>query len=212
MSRIARISIASFLAAGCAALAADKPDLSKIDVSKLPPAAATKGVTYAKDIKPLLDASCIRCHGQDRPKGGLRLTSLESVLKGGNDGEVLVPGDSKKSLLVIAASQIDEETAMPPKRGPGGRGGRGPGGPGRPGGFGGPGGGQGGFGGGGPGQPPPGGPGDGNGPGPRAGGAPGGPGGGPGGPGGRGGFGPPPKPLTAEQVGLLRAWVDQGAK
>lgn len=25
-------------------------------------------------------------------------------------------------------------------------------------------------------------------------------------------FGPPPKPLTAEQVGLVRAWIDQGAK
>jgi hypothetical protein len=58
--------------------------------------------------------------------------------------------------------------------------------------FGGPGGGPGG----------PGGPGGGRGP--------GGPGG-PGAPGG-GGFGPPPKPLTAEQVGLIRAWIDQGAK
>jgi hypothetical protein len=91
---------------------------------------------------------------------------------------VVVPGDSKKSLLVIAAAQIDENTAMPPKHGPG-RGG--PGGPG--------------------GGRPPGGPQGG-----------GGPGGGPGGPGGPGGFGPPPKPLTVEQVGLLRAWVDQGSK
>ena len=92
------------------------------------------------------------------------------------DGKVIVPGDSKKSLLVIAAAQIDDETAMPPKRGPGRGGPRGPGGP------------------------PPG-----------DGGGPGGPGG-PGSPGGPGGFGPPPKPLTAEQVGMLRAWVDQGAK
>lgn len=35
---------------------------------------------------------------------------------------------------------------------------------------------------------------------------------GPGGPGGPGGNGPQAKPLTAEQVGLLRAWIDQGAK
>ena len=166
--------------------AEDKVDLSKIDVSKLPPASTKKGVTYANDIKPLLDASCTRCHGGDRPKAGLRLDSLAGVLKGSKDGTVLVAGDSKKSLLAIAVAQIDQETAMPPKRGPG-RGG--PGGPGgRP-----PGGG-----------PPPGGPGGGPPPGGQ---------GGPGGPGGQpGGWGPPPKPLTAEQVGLVRAWIDQGAK
>jgi hypothetical protein len=43
-------------------------------------------------------------------------------------------------------------------------------------------------------------------------GGPGGPGGGPGGFGGFGGGGTPPAPLTAEQVGLVRAWIDQGAK
>ncbi len=149
-------------------------DITKVDVSKLPAPAEAKGLTYAKDIRPLLEASCIRCHGAERPKAGLRLDSLEALLKGGHDGKVVTPGDSKQSLLVVAAAQIDDEMAMPPKRGPGGPGGRG--GPG------------------GPGNPPPG----------------GGPGG-PGGPGGRG-FGPPPKPLTTHQVGLLRAWIDQGAK
>jgi len=169
----------SLVTAGWSVLAADKKtDLSKIDVSKLPPPSEKKGVTYAKDIRPLFEASCIRCHGEERHKGDLRLDSLEAVLKGGEDGKVVVPGASKKSLLVIAASQIDDETAMPPKPGhggPGGPGNRPPGGPGA-------------------GNPPPGGPGAGR--------APGGP----------GGFGPPPKPLTPEQVGLIRAWVDQGAK
>ena len=171
--------------------AADKLDLSKIDVSKLPPPAAKKGLTYQKDIRPLLEASCLRCHGQNRPKAHLQLDSLEGVLRGGEDGKVVVPGDSKKSLLVIAAAQIDPETAMPPKRGPGGRGRGGPGGPGagpNPGpGPGGPGAGSAG-----PGHDPNGGP---PGASPRP-----------------GGFGPPPKPLTGEQVGILRAWVDQGAK
>src|SRR6185369_10717383 len=120
--------IVSLLTGGSLALAADKVDLSKIDVSKLPPPAAQKGVTYAKDIRPILEASCFRCHGDQRVKGGLKLNSLEGVLHGGEDGKVVTPGDSKKSLLVIAAAQIDEETAMPPKRGPGGRGPGGPGG------------------------------------------------------------------------------------
>src|SRR5436309_3216365 len=200
MNKTSATVIASLLAAASSVFAGEKTDLSKLDLSKLPAPAAAQGVTFAKDIRPLFETSCFRCHGQDRQKGGLQLTSLDSVLRGGEDGKVLVAGDSKNSLLVIAASQIDPETAMPPKRGPGGRGRGGPGGGPGPGGPGG------GFGGGGdrpangdsPGARP-----DGNGP-------PGGPGRSGGGPGG--GFGPPPKPLTPEQVGLLRAWIDQGAK
>jgi hypothetical protein len=195
MSKRIPLSIASLVAAGATVLAAEQIDLSKIDTSKLPPASDRKGVTYGTDIKPLFEASCLRCHGQERPKGGLRLDSLSGVLKGGKDGAVVVAGDSKKSLLAIAAAQIDEHTAMPPKRGPG-RGQRGPGGPG-----GAPGG---------PGGPPPGAQGGRGNPPPDGAPQPGGVGGG--GQGRPGGFGPPPKPLTAEQVGLVRVWIDQGAK
>lgn len=187
--------------AATAVRADDKWDISKIDVSKLPAPADKKALTYEKDIRPLFEGSCMRCHGENRPKANLRLDSLDGVLKGGKDGKVVVPGESKKSLLVIAAAQINDDTAMPPKRG-GGRGG-----PGGPVGWGGgpPPGGQGGQGGQGggaahpPGSGPPG---------------TGGPGGAPANrpPGGGGGFGPPPKPLSAEQVALIRAWVDQGAK
>jgi hypothetical protein len=95
------------------------------DLSKLPPPSDKKGLTYAKDIRPILEASCFKCHGDNRPKAGLRLNSLEAVLKGGEDGKVVIPEKSQDSLLVIAAAQIDDETAMPPKRGPGGGGGGG---------------------------------------------------------------------------------------
>jgi hypothetical protein len=203
------LSAFGLLLAGFPAAAQEPPprennwDISKIDVSKLPPASDKQDVTYDKDIAPLFKASCVRCHGNQRPKANLRLDSLEAILKGGHEGKVVVPGDSKQSLLVAAAARIDDRIAMPPKgrprRGPGGPGGPGNGGPppGQPGGpEAGPGGG------------PPGGPG-GDGGGPGGPGGPDGPGGGPGGP-GRGG--PPPKPLTAEQVGLIRAWIDQGAK
>jgi hypothetical protein len=153
---------------------------AEVDFSRLPPAAAKKGVTFEKDIKPLFEASCFRCHGEERQKGGLRVDSLKAVLEGGEEGKVVVPGKIKESSLLVSVSGLDPEKAMPPKKkgGPGGPGGRGPGGPG-----GGPGG-------------------------------PGGPGGGrpPGGPGGGGGFGAPPKDLTPEQVGLVRAWIEQGAK
>ncbi len=182
MKKTPNLIIACLLTAASSAFAADKFDFDKLDLSKLPPAAAKKDLTYAKDIKPVLEASCLRCHGQQRPKANLRLDNLEGVLQGGKDGKVVVAGDSKHSPLVIAAAQIDDKTAMPPKRGPGGPGG------------------------GGNAPRPPGGSGGGdNGGAPR-------PPGGQGGPGGPGGFGPPAKPLTAEQVGLIRAWIDQGAK
>lgn len=156
---------------------------SAVDLSKLPPASTQPDVTFEKDIKPLFEASCTRCHGAERPKAGLRLNTLEGVLKGSKEGKVLEPGKSADSDLVISVSQLDPETAMPPKPKGGKRGG--------------------------PGGPPLGGPG-----GERRDGGPGemhgtnGPAGGP----GQRPQGPPPKPLTPEQVGLVRAWIDQGAK
>src|SRR6266404_6027997 len=174
--------ILSLMAAGWSATAAE------IDLSKLPAPAKKDGLTYAKDIRPMFEASCFRCHNGDKAKAGLHLDSLEGALKGSKDEKVIIPGKSKESPLVIAVAQLDEEKAMPPKFKPGRRG------PGGGGGFGG-----------GPGSPPPGGaPGAGDPPG-QNGAPPSGPGGGP-----HGGFGPPPKPLTAEQVGLVRAWIDQG--
>src|SRR2546421_9998 len=106
MSKTKRVTLTSTVfvlttTAALSCLAADKHDLSKIDVSKLPPAASRKDVTYEKDIRPMLQASCLRCHGEQRPKAELRLDSREGVLKGGKDGQVVVPGDSKKSLLGI---------------------------------------------------------------------------------------------------------------
>lgn len=191
--------VSTLLAAG--ALAA----VAEVDLTKLPPAASQKGVTFAKDIKPLLDASCVRCHGEKEKKGGVRLDSLEAVLKGGKSGSIVQSGESTKSKLVISISQLDPESAMPPQK----RGGRGPRGPGGPGGdtrltplngstnkpYGGR-----------------------MVPAVRRTNAPAGnpTGGGeslrPAGPGGPGGGFQPPKPLTPEQVGLVRAWIDQGAK
>src|SRR4051812_27658514 len=69
---------------------------AEVDLNKLPAAASKQGVTYEKDIKPILQASCFRCHGAERPKSGLRLDSLEGVMKGGDGGKIVVPGKSKE--------------------------------------------------------------------------------------------------------------------
>ena len=95
--------------AALSSLAAD------LDLKKLPPASTKKEVTYAKDIKPLFEKSCFKCHGPDKQKGKLRLDSLEAVKKGGEDGEVIVAGKSEKSTLVHAIAALDPDMTMPPE-------------------------------------------------------------------------------------------------
>ena len=86
-----------------------------IDLSKLPPPSSRTGVTYAADIKPILDKSCIKCHGPERSKAKLRLDSLEGILKGGHDGKVILPGASAKSMLIINVAHLgDDDDWMPP--------------------------------------------------------------------------------------------------
>jgi mono/diheme cytochrome c family protein len=91
----------------------------KVDVSKLPPAAAKKGVTFATDIKPLFEKGCAKCHGADveKPKGKFRSDSAANVIKGGGEGAAVTPGDLAKSpvMAMIAWQTDDEEYYMPPK-------------------------------------------------------------------------------------------------
>lgn len=126
-------TLAASAALSVAALAADK-----VDPAKLPPAAKKDGVTYAKDIKPIFDKSCIKCHGEEKQKAKLRLDSLEWILKGADGEDILSKGKSAESELVHSIARVNEDEAMPPE--------------------------------------------------------------------GKG------DPLTKDQVGLVRAWIDQGAK
>ena len=88
-----------------------------IDTSKLPPPASQPGVTYDKDIKPVFDRSCVKCHSGEKPKGKLRLDSLAGVAKGGTDGKVVQPGNSAKSMIILNVAHLgDEEDWMPPPK------------------------------------------------------------------------------------------------
>jgi hypothetical protein len=130
------------LAAACA-FAQDK-DKTQIDPKLLPPASTKQGVTYGVDIQPIFQKSCYPCHSAKtpKPKGKLRLDTLDDVLKGGEDGAALVSGDSAKSVIVADVSHAgDPDDFMPPPKNKGNI-----------------------------------------------------------------------PPLTPEQIGLIRAWIDQGAK
>src|SRR6185295_16570331 len=61
-------------------------------------------IDFVKDIQPLLQQQCIKCHGTEKQKGKLRLDSREAALKGGKDGPAFVPGDAAKSELIRRVS------------------------------------------------------------------------------------------------------------
>jgi hypothetical protein len=71
---------------------------------------AAKPVAF-KEIQPILNGYCGNCHGlAGKPKGGVDLRTIASIKKGGNDGEIVVPGDPKKSRLYVSIM----EGSMPP--------------------------------------------------------------------------------------------------
>jgi hypothetical protein len=68
---------------------------------------------FEKQIRPLLIEKCHKCHSGGMTKGGLRLDSRESALKGGESGPAVVPGKPEESILMKAVHHQDG-LAMPP--------------------------------------------------------------------------------------------------
>lgn len=79
------------------------------------PEPASHEIIFPKEIKPVLERSCIQCHGGDKPKGNFRMDSREALLKGGESKEAaIVPGKSASSQLVRFAADAVSEMEMPP--------------------------------------------------------------------------------------------------
>ncbi|MEC8973762.1 MAG: c-type cytochrome domain-containing protein, partial [Verrucomicrobiota bacterium] len=79
------------------------------------PRPAERKVDFATDIRPLFERSCLKCHGDKRPKSDFRLTSRESALAGGKIGVAILPGDSANSPLVHYIAGLIEDSEMPPE-------------------------------------------------------------------------------------------------
>src|SRR5881392_4143075 len=71
------------------------------------PLPAAHAVDFTKEIKPIFEASCIKCHGRGKDKGGLRIDSRETLLKGGDSGPAVVSGNSAQSLVISLVQGFD---------------------------------------------------------------------------------------------------------
>lgn len=70
---------------------------------------------FEKSVRPLLVAHCYECHSGQERQGGLQLDFREAVLKGGDSGPAILPGDPEKSLLIQAVHYKNPDMQMPPK-------------------------------------------------------------------------------------------------
>ena len=116
---------------------AETPGFDAGDLEQRTPVAVDRDVDFVADVQPILKKHCYECHSGETEEGGLNLAVQSRAMKGGEQGRVLVSGDSLASLLVQLVSGVDKDRRMPPEDN---------------------------------------------------------------------------EPLTAEQIGVLRAWIDQGAK
>ena len=80
--------------------------------AQLPPS-ADRPVDFVKDIQPLLESSCVKCHAKGKDRGGLSIETHEGLLKGGDTGAAIVPGNSAKSLMLELVASDDAESLMP---------------------------------------------------------------------------------------------------
>lgn len=88
------------------------------------PAIASAKVDFRKDILPLLDSKCVKCHQEERqekgrtvkPKAGLRLDAARAILNGTREGAVVFKGQPARSTLYTRVTlPADHDDVMPPE-------------------------------------------------------------------------------------------------
>jgi len=76
--------------------------------------AAGADVDFVKEIKPIFEKSCLKCHGPEKPKGGLSFHTYEGLIKGAKSGKVLVPGKADESRFYeVVTLEKDDPDRMP---------------------------------------------------------------------------------------------------
>ncbi len=108
MKRVALLLVATACCVSASAAAGQTPEVRSL--------AAADAVFFETKIRPLLAHRCHNCHSTQakKPKAGLLLDSQAGILKGGDRGAAVVPGQPEKSLLIQAVRYQDDALRMPP--------------------------------------------------------------------------------------------------
>jgi cytochrome c len=100
---------AMFFLAACPALPA-----ADVQTNSLPPPADVR-IDFDRDIRPIFETSCLRCHGPEKPRSHFRLDNRAAAFCGGDENtNDIVPGDSTKSLLINYVARQVPDMEMPP--------------------------------------------------------------------------------------------------
>lgn len=91
-----------------------KPEGSKMDA--LAPRPVSERIVYAEIVKPILEEKCYSCHNAEKDKGKYRMDEYELLVKGGKEGDGIVPGDAAASNMIVRIElPEDDDEHMPPE-------------------------------------------------------------------------------------------------
>ena len=84
---------------------------------KKPDSGNQSSLGFTRDIKPIMEKFCFECHGMEKTESGLDLRTVKSMLKGGESGPALVPGQPDESLLfkMVHKEKMPPDGEMPAK-------------------------------------------------------------------------------------------------
>jgi hypothetical protein len=107
---VRRVLVASVAAAVMTALLAAQPSTTGAPSSPAPDVPAD----FGRDVMPILETNCLRCHSTAKSEGGLLVESHDDLLRGGDSGAPIVAGNPDESPFIL---QVEgrAKPKMPPK-------------------------------------------------------------------------------------------------
>jgi hypothetical protein len=77
--------------------------------------AGDAAVLWEERVRPMVDEQCVKCHGPIEEKSGLVVDTVEGILRGGDEGPVVVPGKPAESRFYSYLAE-GADPHMPPKK------------------------------------------------------------------------------------------------